>query len=249
MSSVRRKGFMVSAAIAALISACGGAGRLASDAPAAVDLAGIWRLDRAASDDPQKAIDQLRSPSHREPDAGHDLGDGDDGQTGDEGTDGGPTTGQPAGRHGGSHRSNGGAGPPSAGGPSLREDAYQRASLAHVLMSDATRSDQVIIRQAPDSFVLDYGTSVRSFTPGGHSVVSVEGGVADQQSGWKGKEYVIEVKPQIGPHVVERYGLSEDGKQLIQNLRVGGSGLPVIQLKRVYDRSDTVLPRATPTSD
>jgi hypothetical protein len=85
---------------------------------------------------------------------------------------------------------------------------------------------------------------VRSFTPGAKSVVGADWGVADQSSGWKGKDYVIEVKPQTGVADIEKYSLSEDGKHLIEQLRLGGGEFPVVQLKRVYDHTDKPLPRA-----
>ena len=56
---------------AALLSGCAGHG-LAEDAPPGVNLAGAWKLDHSASDDPQKTLDHMRacllytSPSPRD---------------------------------------------------------------------------------------------------------------------------------------------------------------------------------------
>jgi hypothetical protein len=105
------------------------------------------------------------------------------------------------------------------------------------------------VRQSDDELVLDYGTSVRSFTPGGHSVVSAENGVADRTSGWDGSHYVIRDKAQMGPTVVESYGLSPDGQHLVETLRIGPYELPAIELKRVYDHTTEVAPRQLPSVD
>ncbi|HKT74799.1 MAG TPA: hypothetical protein VJQ47_18075 [Steroidobacteraceae bacterium] len=247
MLTLRARSLPWCAAIACAVAACSGAGSLKSDAPETVSLAGLWRLDRAHSDDPRKVVDQLYSKSryaHVTPNQPEDDQPDEDDTTGPPGGDGG-------GR--GGRRRHSGAGEPGpvviSPNTAAREEAYQRAALMRALSTDAARGDQLAVRQGADSFVLDYGASVRRFTPGGHSVVSVEGGVADQHSGWKNKEYIIEVKPQVGPSVLERYSLSADGRQLIENLRVGGGGLPVVQLRRVFDHTDTLEPRATPNND
>ena len=97
--------------------------------------------------------------------------------------------------------------------------------------------------------MLDYGTTRRSFSPGSHSVVSAEGGVGDQTSGWNGREYVIVVRGQMGPDVTESYGLSEDGKHLVQKLHIGESELPAVTLTRVYDPTTEAAPRQLPIND
>jgi hypothetical protein len=79
--------------------------------------------------------------------------------------------------------------------------------------------------------------------------VSAAWGVADQSSGWKGKEFVIQVKPQTGVASVEKYSLADDGKRLIEELHLGGGDFPSVKLKRVYDHTDRPLPRALPTNE
>ena len=121
--------------------------------------------------------------------------------------------------------------------------------MAHLIMNSVAHGDFLTVRQSPGEFVLDYGTSRRSFTPGQHSVVSTESGVGDQTSGWKGHEYVIEVKAQNGPTVTEEYGLSPDGKQLLVKLHIGSAELPAVSLTRVYRPTDESAPHQLPTSD
>ena len=114
--------------------------------------------------------------------------------------------------------------------------------------SDLLRSEVLTIRQTAGSVALDYGTSVRRFTPGEHSVVSVPGGVADQRTGWKGKEFVVDIRSQVGPDMTERYSLSPDKKQLIVRVHMSGSNLPNVNLTRVYEPG-SYSPRAFPTND
>jgi hypothetical protein len=91
--------------------------------------------------------------------------------------------------------------------------------------------------------------TVRKYTPGGHSVVSSETGVADQNSGWKSKEYVIDIKPQLGRKVTEEYGLSPDGRQLVVKLHIASFDLPKVNLTRVYDPTGQVVPNARPSNE
>jgi len=121
--------------------------------------------------------------------------------------------------------------------------------MAHVLLARLARGDFLTVRQAPTEFVLDYGGSKRSFTPGARSVVSSEGGVADQTSGWHGREYLIRIRGQSGPDVIERYGLSADGKRLIERLHIANGELPAIDLTRVYEPTTETAPHQLPSTD
>jgi hypothetical protein len=80
-------------------------------------------------------------------------------------------------------------------------------------------------------------------------VVSAEGGVGDQTSGWDGRAYVIKVKGQNGPDVSEEFSLSADGKQLLYKLHIGTEELPAVTLTRVYIPTDEVAPRLLPNND
>jgi hypothetical protein len=128
-------------------------------------------------------------------------------------------------------------------------DPLRHSPMAHLIMNSVAHGDFLTVRQSPGEFVLDYGTSRRSFTPGQHSVVSTESGVGDQTSGWKGHEYVIEVKAQQGPLVTEEYGLSPDGKQLVAKLHIASAELPAVSMRRVYNPTNESAPHPLPTSD
>jgi hypothetical protein len=234
MPIVRAGRVLLCAAAATSLAGCAGT-RLSPDAPAGVILAGAWRLNRTASDDPQKVLDRMRAEAFKRmarrvtaaprPDV-----------------------------RGGSRRSSDEQPPEEDSAPvrahgAPRPDPLLRSPMAHVLLTDIGRGDFLTVRQGPGEFALDYGTSQRRFTPGAHSVVSAEGGVADQTSGWKGREYLIRVQGQLSPDVTERYGLSADGKQLVEKLHIATEELSAVDLTRVYDPSNETAPRQLPTND
>jgi len=220
--------------VCAILAACGGAGQLAADAPSGVDLSGTWKLNRGLSDDPEKLYEKFRL--------------------------------QRAIR-------NGEQPPPSArrGNPRSRQtdpDAYPMedpnnpksaefqaaADRSHLnpydmgVFGTIPRGDLVTIKQQADEMSISDGLAHRSFTPGAQSVVSVPEGVADQHSGWKSKDYVIDVKAQAGPETIERYHLSGDGKQLLAEIHSHGGNMPNMDIKRVYERA-SIAPSAAPTND
>jgi len=247
MPVVGTREFTVLASALATLAACGSVGRL-DQAPAhTVDLSGSWTLNRAASDDPKPIIEKLRPKplKHRwemPPDEDTDgLGPPDDGGQ------------QGGGQQGGGPRGRGRSRQAESQGPQLayrsNNEAYVNSTVMKVLTADLARAEAVTIQQAPERFTLDYGSAVRSFTPGTVSVVSAAWGVADQSSGWKGREFVIQVKPQTGVASVEAFALTDDGKHLVEQLRLGGGGFPIVKLKRVYDRADHPLLRAAPSND
>ena len=227
---------------ATVLTGCLGS-RLKPDAPSGAHLQGIWKLNRSASDDPQKIIDTLRAEALKKIKRAQNAPP--------------PTAmGGPGGRRRGQQ---GGPdttddlpppenyGQPPPGSPGL--DPLRNSPMMHELREILQRSDYVTIRQSPDQVSFDYGTNTDSYTPGQHSVVSSENGVADQTSGWDGKQYIIDIKPQLGPVVVEEYGLSPDGKQLIVKTHIGPFELPKINLTRVYDATGSVVPNSGPTND
>jgi hypothetical protein len=217
---------------AVIVAACGG-NRLTAEAPAGVSLAGNWKLDHAASDDPQKLLERMRQEALRRM-ARHAS-----------------STTRPVTRGGGAR---GGVSEeaPSQYDPTLPPpgaDPLQRSPMAHVIFARLARGDYLTVRQSDAQFVLDYGGSKRSFTPGARSVVSAEGGVGDQTSGWKGREYVVRVRAQLGPDVTEHYGLSADGKHLVERLEIATEELSAVALTRVYNASGETAPQPLPTND
>jgi hypothetical protein len=236
MPMVRAVGFMVCAAAAAAVGGCAGA-RVHAEPPAGVSLAGSWKLDHAASDDPEKILAKMRAEARRLMSRRQVVSE--------------PRPGARGGAAGGREAAEPGADEDlvAADVRAHGGDPLLRSRMAHVIRESIARGDFLTVRQGLEEFVLDYGSSQRSFTPGQHSVVSTEGGVGDQISGWKGREYVIDLRAQIGPEVTERYGLSADGKHLIEKLHIGSAELPAVELTRVYNPTGEAAPRQLPLSD
>ncbi len=117
---------------------------------------------------------------------------------------------------------------PSAGvrGPRQRLFGDRNAYRAPIdFQTNALLGGQWLkIQQSDTEMAIANDVTSRSFTPGQESVVSVNSGVADQVSGWSGKDYEISLKPQIGPTVEETYTLSPDGRQLRVKINVGAEG-------------------------
>lgn len=242
MSRVRIRELTTAIALTAL-AGCGTVGKLDENPGHTVDLSGNWTLNHTLSDDPKPIIEKLRpKPVNRRWGAPPDGGGGDEMGPPDGGgqQDGGQ-------RQGGRSRQGGAQGPQIV--YRSNNDAYTHSTVMKVLTADLARADNVTIQQSPDRFSLDYGSAVRSFTPGVRSVVSAAWGVADQSAGWKGKEFVIQVKPQTGVASTETFSISDDGKHLMEQVYLGGGEFPAVKLKRVYDRTDRPVSRSVPTTD
>jgi len=243
MSIVRAREIALAVVASVALAGCGSVGRFDPNPAHTVDLSGSWTLDRALSDDPKGVLEKLRPKPVKRGDTPPDDGLGDDS---------GPPAGggqQGGGQRGGGRSRRGG----SQGQPQMayrnNNDAYTHSTVIRMLQADLARAQSLTIRQAPDQFTLDYGSAVRTFTPGAVSVVSAAWGVADQSSGWKGREFVIQVKPQMGVATVESFSLADDGKHLVEELHMGGGDFPAVKLKRVYARADHPVPRDAPTND
>ncbi len=228
---------------AAALSGCIGV-HLSEESPAGARLQGVWKLNRAASDDTQKIIDALRTEADKK--IRRAMNAAAQGPMPGDGSEGGSQS---------RRRGRGGGGAIDSGedlalqqhGPGM--DPLRNSPTMHALRDVLQRGDYLTIRQSPEQVSFDYGTIVRSYTPGAHSVVSSENGVADQTSGWKGNEYVINIRPQIGPAMVEEYGLSPDGKHLVVKTHIGPFELSKVNLTRVYDATGAVVPNLGPSNE
>ena len=165
----------------ASLTGCVGS-RLTDTAPPGYSLSGTWKLNPARSTDAAQALQQLRTHAMRH---SNDA-------------DSAPVVARPGG--------------PRQQGKRGEGDGLQNMfppepypidlSLQQMLLRGG---DWLQIEQRDNELVIGNGDTTHSFTPGGQSVVSVPGGVADQRSGWKGKEYVIEIRPQVislDPHTL-----------------------------------------------
>jgi hypothetical protein len=207
---------LVLACLAAALAGCVGMRRLSEAPPPGFSLAGNWKLDPLQSTDSRKALRELVPPnrkSHRTSTSAAEAGEG------SEAEEQGPVR---------SGRSTGYGG--AGFGPELNfppDISLQQSLLAG--------GDYLRIEQRPNELVVANGETTRSFVPGEKSVISVPSGVADQKSGWKGKQYWIEIHPQVGPRVTEKLLLSDKGDQLIETIDVSSEGrVRPLHVKRVY---------------
>lgn len=226
MPIARAGALLVCAVATAALAACFGP-RMSTEAPTGVSLAGNWKLDPAASDDPQKTLALMRAEAQKIINRANAA-------------QGRPET-PPPGAAGADA-----SGPPAHG---ARRDPLQYSAMAHVVEALLERSDHLSIRQAADEMVFDWSTSRRSFVPGAHSVVSAEGGVGDQTSGWDGKQYVVSIKPQMGPLITDSFGLSADGKHLVEKVHVDQYELPAVTITRTYNPTTETGPRPLSSGD
>lgn len=199
--------------LAGLVS-CSSAGKLTTASPAAPDLSGTWKLNRDASDDPAKVFEKLRSNHERGERAQRREDDG---------------LGLPDERR----TRNGNSQDAGYGG---RGERRERRAPGEFFDSFSTGRGLLRIAQNSSGIVIDNGVSSRKFVPGSASVVSVKGGVADQKSGWDGKDFVIDTSGRNRPQVIERFTLAPDRRSLTVAVKINGHGeLPNVEWKLVYD--------------
>lgn len=224
---------------AAALTGCGSM-RLSAQPPPGVHLAGDWKLDPARSDDLGRAVAQLRDQSQKArgrtgngpqgtsegneaPGSGHrHMRRGGGTQQGEQGDETGP----------GASGDEIGAGPPSF-------------STVDELMSNVPRGDYLRIHVSPNAFTVTSGDSSDQYTPGLQSDISAEQGDAQQISGWKGEEFVIDTQPQWGAEIIQSYGLTKEGR-LALTVRLSGRGTR-LTFTRIYDRTTRLAPLAPPT--
>jgi len=244
MSSFRARAVPLSAAAviaAAVLTGCASS-RFSSALPPGVGLAGDWKLDSARSDDLGKAVDELRA--QREKGRHGMAGEQHQGPltySGRRRRSGGASGGQQGGEAGQGESSSG----PGGGEPGVGAGLPPRTSPVDELMSSVPRGDYLRISVSPSAFTVVSGDSSDEYTPGLESEISAQQGDAQQISGWKGADYVIDTKPQWGPEIIQSYSLTKDG-HLSVTIRLTG-GETHLTFTRIYDRTTRVAPLAPPT--
>jgi hypothetical protein len=182
---------------------------LAAAAPKGVDLNGTWTLNVALSDDPKKILEAERAKmrGRREPLTMLTVVDD-------------PEAGM---RRGDASRP-----PPRQRKP--RPDPSGEIEMP----------GQITIAHGTDRFAIsspEPSGQVRKaeYRAGAKSVVSVATGVADRQSGWKGKSFVISTRAVEGVSREDRYSLDKAGRLLVVT-ETRGQDVPKREVNRVYDR-------------
>jgi hypothetical protein len=207
-----------------------------------VRIAGDWKLDPAHSDDVGTAVQELRAQQAKgRHEMAQDQQQGFGGYEGHHRTGGGDQGGQQGGESGQGESSSGVEG----GEQGVGAVGPTRSSAVDELMSNVPQGDYLRIKVSSGSFTVISGDSSDEYTPGVESDISAVQGDAQQFTGWKGSDYVIDTKPQLGAEIIETFSLTKDGV-LSMTLRLTGNGIH-FTFTRIYDRTTGVAPLAPPT--
>ncbi|MDE2261274.1 MAG: hypothetical protein KGL45_01985 [Gammaproteobacteria bacterium] len=227
---------------AAVVAGCASS-RLSAQAPPGVQLAGDWKLDAARSDDLGRAVGELRAQIAKER---HRSGSGEQQEGSGDYTRrrrGGGSGGHEGGEEGQDESGSG----PEGGGQGFGIGPAPHASPVDELMSSVPRGDYLRITVSSSAFTVTSGDSSDQYTPGLESDISAVQGDAQQISGWKGADYVIDTKPQWGAEIIQSFALTKEGR-LMMTVRLSGRGTR-LTFTRVYDRTTRVAPLAPPTNN
>ena len=245
MSSIRPSVVPVCATAliaAAVLTGCAAEPHLSAQLPSGVRLAGDWKLDPAHSDDLGRAVEDLRAQQAK---ARHQAAPPPQqqglGGYGGHGRGGG---GQQGGQQGGEGQDEGSSGQ-EGGELGVGVGGPIRTSAVDELMSTVPQGDYLRIKVSPSAFTVTSGDSSDEYTPGVESDISAVQGDAQQFTGWKGTDYVIDTKPQLGAEIIQTFSQTKDGT-LSMTVRLSGSGIH-FTFTRVYDRTTGVTPLAPPT--
>ncbi|MGH8150960.1 MAG: hypothetical protein ACRETB_13440 [Steroidobacteraceae bacterium] len=214
---------MALAAVALGLCSCAGL-RLSSEAPPGVNLSGKWKLDTRLSTDTRAALARIvprrRAKQHPE-EENVGLGQMQGGQPGR-----GPGRGSPDRQQGA---------PASGTGEfAMPVDTSLQRSLV-------SGGDYLEIEQRPDGIAISNGDTTHDYVADEKAVVSIPEGVADRRSGWKGKEFRIVLRPELGPRATIRFRLDDSGKRLIETIEVASDGqVRRLEITRVYEPTNEV---------
>ncbi len=239
--------FCACALFAAVILTDCATSSLSAQTPPGERLAGDWKLDPARSDDLGKAVADLRAQAAKEQRSsrsGGGSGQQSSGYSRHRRTGGG--AGEAGGQQGEQGPQDESPGPDS-GVEGAGLGRAPRASPIDELMSSVPRGDYLRITVSPSAFTVISGDSSDEYTPGLQSEISAVQGDAQQISGWKGADYVIDTRPQWGAQIIQSYALTKDGR-LAVTVRLTG-GKTNLRFTRVYDRTARVAPLAPPTNN
>ena len=193
-------------------------------AAAAVDLSGLWRLNRELSDDEEAktraavATTAAQQPSDSGP-SGEAEGRGSEGRRG--------------GRGGGTGGRTGRGSSVETVDESDPRGAKRTAGPADTMT--VTQVDQeIVVEETPGR--------TRNLYPNGKTYKTDEG-AAQIRTSWKDGKLVVEKKNVHGWRLVETWDLAPDRHRLVIHLHFEGGSRPKLALTRVYDRNGQSTPQ------
>jgi len=185
------------------------------------DLTGTWKLNKDASDDPKKKIEDAQ---------------------GDEGGGSGGGGGGGGGGWGGGHHGGGGWGGGHRGGGS-------RSGSSGPFQSPTGLETLQIEHKDPRLVITDAEGKEHDLYTDGRKIEEERsyGGTTKITASWKDGHVVVETTPEHGAAYTETYAVTADGKQLTVTLKVKSHGRrQALEIKRVYDAFSATPPTATP---
>ncbi len=211
--------------------------RLSSTAPPGVRLSGNWALDPAASSDIGRAVASLRAQidkaiylarrARRGRAVEDDLPQRRETPRGESDEASGGERGQAS-----AAAQSGGPPPPDAG--------LVQEFLTHVPGS------HLQITLAPGSFSVVSENASQQYSTGVRTAVELDGVSAEQRSGWQGRKYVIDTRPEWGPAITQSYGLAPDGS-LVATVLLSGQGIDTavtLHYRRTQEAPAALLPNS-----
>ena len=232
---IRARLLPLCAAVLAITAGCA-AHRLLATAPAGLRLGGDWVLDPAASENTAQAVAHLQAEisnaMHLRPQRASGSAEA------------------------GARRRRMGAGPAAPRGdagrtgpqPSAaaRAQPAPGAALIQEFLSNIAGNNLAITVTA-GSVTVASDDSSQQYAPGVQTAVEWGRIGAQQISGWQGRRYVIDTRPEWGPAITQSYGLAPDG-MLVVTLRLEGSGIDAT-LTRRYRRTKHAPRALLPTNN
>jgi len=198
--------------VAVLMAGCAGE-KLAVSPPAGVDLSGLWRLNVADSDDPQRLGQALASGAATAGDNG----------------------GQRGGRRG---RGGGQSGPTQSSASGTDMSGQAGVPLPVSAVSEVLRwpGRDLEIKQLSGVAAFTSDGDNRVYQPRGTAKKKAAHG-SRQVCGWSGSSLVIMVEPDDDrPKFEEHYQISSDGDRLVQLILIQSGRMMGFSMSRVWDR-------------
>jgi hypothetical protein len=189
------------------------------------NLSGTWQLNKDASDDPKKVMEEARASTPGGGGSGGGAGHGGGGGHGHGGGGGGGMGGSgSSGGSGGRHGSgSAGGGEPGTPGPDPEIlTALETLTIAHaepkLTIKDASGRERVVYT---DGRVVEEERS--------------HGGKTKVEAQWKDGRIEIVSKPETGLKVTEAFSITADGSHLTLTTKMEGGRGGTVTIRRIYD--------------
>lgn len=201
-----------------------------ADKPAATspDLGGHWKLNPELSDDARAKMREAREQGGGGSSGGGGMGGG-GGRWGGGGRGGG--MGGRGGGYGGHGGGYGGHGSNGSGGSGSSDSS----SSMHALFEAPT--EMSITPTDAEVVIMEKDGRLRRIHADGKKY-KAEGGNTETKARWDAGKLVVETKSAAGGKVDETYEVAPDKSKLTVTLRVEGSRMARLTVKRVYDRAE-----------